>query len=313
MDPPPISAEPTPTIPIVDLLCRDDEEIANAVHAACVQHGFFYLVGHDINQRPVLDAARRFFSIPLELKLQLKTNKCGRGYEPPSHVLENFESIPENKVKRKESIMFGREVSPDELEKWGDVQFSSIGYNQWPDESTGDLCDFKAISEKYFSDCWRLSSRLLRIFARSLGKSDEYFSDSFEFPTVMLRMLRYLPEKSRPEDGIFAAGPHTDYGMFTLLATETPGLQLRQGEVWHDIPPIAGAFICNIGDALSIATSCRYKATEHRVILDGLIERYSIAFFFEPSLNTPLKALETSSDDGSYLEHLQKKCLETMA
>lgn len=37
-------------------------------------------------------------------------------------------------------------------------------------------------------------------------------------------------EKSRPEEGVFAAGPHTDWGMMTLLATDdVPGLQVPHG------------------------------------------------------------------------------------
>ena len=45
-------------------------------------------------------------------------------------------------------------------------------------------------------------------------------------------MLRYAPERSTPESGVLACGAHSDYGMFTLLATDdVPGLQiLPRGE-----------------------------------------------------------------------------------
>lgn len=136
--------------------------------------------------------------------------------------------------------------------------------------------------------------------------------------------------------------------MFTLLcADNTPGLQIFQNGIWQDVLPLKGAFICNVGDALAIATKHQFKATEHRVVIDGSTERFSVAFFFEPSLDTPLETFaidsqlvdhsieekneeevilsaklapdEESVQDtpfkpkiiGNYLSHLQRKCQET--
>jgi isopenicillin N synthase-like dioxygenase len=47
------------------------------------------------------------------------------------------------------------------------------------------------------------------------------------------------------------SGPHTDWGMLTVLATDaTPGLQIRRCGAWHDVAPLPGAFVVNVGDLL---------------------------------------------------------------
>lgn len=158
----------------------------------------------------ILSQTRDFFTkISLENKLKLRTNLCGRGYEPPTiYVHDDLNSIPETKRKRKESYMIGREVSEDEMAKWGLLPFSSIGVNQWPENQH----DFRHYTQLYFQKCWALSRILLRLFSNAVGKEDSFFEPNFINPTVMLRLIRYLPERSSPDKGIYAAGPHTDYG-----------------------------------------------------------------------------------------------------
>lgn len=83
--------------------------------------------------------------------------------------------------------------------------------------------------EAYQAQCLRVGLQLTRLLAASLGLPAEYFDapGMFDKPQIFLRLLRYAPQPSRPADGVFAAGAHTDYGMVTLLATDdNPGLQV---------------------------------------------------------------------------------------
>lgn len=48
----------------------------------------------------------------------------------------------------------------------------------------------------------------------------------FDNAVATLRPLHYSREASRPEEGVFGCGAHTDYGMLTLLAMDGPGLQV---------------------------------------------------------------------------------------
>ena len=49
--------------------------------------------------------------------------------------------------------------------------------------------------------------------------------------------------------GIYGAGPHTDYGFITVLATnDVPGLEIFLNNSWIPIQPIPGALIVNLGN-----------------------------------------------------------------
>lgn len=66
---------------------------------------------------------------------------------------------------------------------------------------------------------------------------------------LFLRPLHYSATRSSPEDGVYGAGAHTDYGMLTILATDgTPGLQVLRQRQWVDVPAMPGALIINLGD-----------------------------------------------------------------
>ena len=62
------------------------------------------------------------------------------------------------------------------------------------------------------------------------------------------------------------------------------GLQVqnRKNKKWHDVPFNKKALIVNTGRALEFLSKGKFKATNHRVLLNKT-ERMSIPFFFEPS------------------------------
>jgi isopenicillin N synthase-like dioxygenase len=86
-------------------------------------------------------------------------------------------------------------------------------------------------------------------------------------------------------------GLHQDTGFFTLLAPGDDGLevQLPTGEMLP-VGKRAGAFIVNLGEALQLITGNYFLATPHRVF--ARTERYSIGFFYGPSLDFSLRPLE---------------------
>ena len=108
--------------------------------------------------------------------------------------------------------------------------------------------------ETYHAELHALARRLLPIFALALGLPRDIFLEPgyFDRPAAVMKLNHYTAEASTPESGVLACGAHSDWGMFTLLATDdVPGLQiLRDGGVWEDVPPHPGDFIVNIGDLL---------------------------------------------------------------
>ena len=79
-----------------------------------------------------------------------------------------------------------------------------------------------------------------------------------------------------------AVGEHTDYGFLTLLRQdECGGLEARlaSGE-WVDVPPVAGAIVVNLGDALEFWTNGNVRAARHRVRpAAAAAPRHSIVLF----------------------------------
>lgn len=96
--------------------------------------------------------------------------------------------------------------------------------------------------------------RLLRLLALSLGLPADHFDAHFTQPMLFLRPLHYAPRVSAPEEGLMAAGAHTDYGMLTLLvrsrsqgssllargATRSSGNECMRAHCSHTARPRAG-------------------------------------------------------------------------
>ncbi|KAK3219060.1 hypothetical protein Dsin_013030 [Dipteronia sinensis] len=51
---------------------------------------------------------------------------------------------------------------------------------------------------------------------------------------------------------------------------------------WFHVPPINGALLINIGDALQIMSNGRYRSVEHRVTANGSSNMISVPIFVNP-------------------------------
>ena len=94
-----------------------------------------------------------------------------------------------------------------------------------------------------------------------------------------------------PDQGV---GAHKDYGFLTLLLQDrVGGLQVqREDGLFHDVPPIPGAFVVNLGELLEVATDGYLVATNHRVVSPaGATERFSVPFFYNPRLDARVEPL----------------------
>ncbi|PSC75554.1 Adenine guanine permease AZG1 [Micractinium conductrix] len=276
-----------PAVPIVSL-AAPEAEAAEVLRLACTEHGFFYLTDHGVSEELVqaaFAAQRAFFSRTLEEKMRIKANKYYRGYTPFAE--ETLDPQRSRHGDSHEGLYYGRHVEEGSPE----AELPLHGPNQWPDETA--LPGYRAATEAYLQAVAALGCRLLRLLALSLGLAADHFSPHFTRPMLFLRPLHYSAERSSEAEGLYAAGAHTDYGMLTFLRTDgQPGLQIcTDGAAWRDVPPIPGAFHCNLGDMLARWTNGRYRSTLHRVVNRTGRERYSIAFFFEPNFDAEVAAL----------------------
>ena len=98
-------------------------------------------------------------------------------------------------------------------------------------------------------------------------------------------------------------------------------VQTLDGNQWAKAPPIEDTIVVNIGDLLQFWSGGRYRATSHRVIVDGQNckeARYSIAAFIHPNHDTSIKPfnfndyeIDDSQEDKSALEHIKQRFSDT--
>jgi isopenicillin N synthase-like dioxygenase len=288
----------TNTLPAIDLapIAEGDaglRKVADAIGAACRDVGFFYVVNHGVSRSLMDDAfavSQRFFARPLAEKAAIAMDVVGgnRGYSG----LMREALDPTQGPDRKEAFNIGLDFAPDDPEILAGKPFRAL--NAWP-----AVDGFRATTLAYFDACAALGGRLHRAFALDLGLPLDFFEDKFDRSMATLRLLRYPASPDGPGETA-GAGAHTDYGNITLLATDDVGgleVRKRSGE-WIAVPPLAGAFVVNIGDCLMRWTNDIYVSTPHRVVNANPRERYSIAFFFDPNPDAEVAAIPSCVANG---------------
>jgi isopenicillin N synthase-like dioxygenase len=192
---------------------------------------------------------------------------------------------------------------------------TNYGRNQWPDPSI--YPHFRPVMERYVQEMTRVGARLMQGCALGLDLKDpNYFHKYFDDPFWILRLIHYpstiqnttdliTNDRNNKGETIMGCGEHTDYGMFTLIWSEKvpKTLQIRTGPTttntnaadneWIFIEPLEGAFLCNVGDMLSIWTNGMYRSTPHRVMRPGGgMSRVSCPFFYEPSYDAVIAPID---------------------
>lgn len=285
-----------PHLPVVDISGSDPDSLEKQIadiKKACLESGFFYVTSHGVSQDVVegaFAAQREFFSLSLAEKNTIASDINNRGYTAMAE--ETLDPLTQKSGDTKEGIYYGREVAADSEEARKPLH----GPNQWVSEDL--VPGYRQRTEAYFLAVKALSKRLVHLVARSLGLPEDFFDASFVPPVTVLRPLHYSATKSVPGEGLLGCGAHSDYGMITVLATDSvPGLQAHLDEEWVDVDPVPGAFIINVGDMLHMWTNGRYKSSVHRVVNKLGVERYSIAFFYEPAFDALVECLPCCCQD----------------
>jgi isopenicillin N synthase-like dioxygenase len=285
---------PLPIIDVEPLVTgkASRREVAEQIGFACREAGFFYVVGHGVDEDLQLRlerVSRRFFAQDLESKLEIEMAKGGkawRGYFPVGRELTS------GRPDLKEGIYFGRELSTDHpLVK---ARTPMHGPNLFPD----NLPMFRETVLDYMEAMTRLGTILMRGIALSLGLNEAYFADRYmSDPLILFRIFNYPVDSSRPHktEG-WGVGEHTDYGVLTILKQDgSGGLQVKSRSGWVDASPVPGAVVCNIGDMLDRMTGGLYRSTPHRVRNPAEHDRLSFPFFFDPDFDAEVKPIEIGS------------------
>jgi isopenicillin N synthase-like dioxygenase len=274
-------------------------EIARHVDRAAREVGFLQIKGHGIPEIAadgLAEAMDGFFSLPFEDKVAYKppTPAVNRGYTAPRDERLSYSLGLTSPADLFEAYNVGVDAS-----KFADLDLPEDHYpaNMWPERPAM----FERNVEEWMRQANKLANTLTRVFAVALDLPVDYFKSYTDHSMDTLRMNRYqLPDGDvRLEPGQLGMGPHTDYGVVTVLWADDvlPGLQILDSEGdWHDVRPAPGALLINLGDLLARWTNDRWISTMHRVLAPIDSEgrpllRRSAAYFLDGNADAVIDCL----------------------
>ena len=280
-----------PTINISTLLKNDFNSISSLniikkIEKACVEVGFFQIIGHGINKKDINSITKvgnNFFNLSDKKKMKLAPKKWNknnkniyRGYFP-------------NDVNGKEGLDIGDlKVNKKYAGKLKNQYIEYLELNKSINKKS------IKILEDYYDQIFALGETLfksiIKLYKKDIQKSKVAFS---RLKTLSTLRFNYYPNQTKPveiskQDGVaLGCETHVDSGIFTILYQDKKGglqVQNRKNKKWYNVPFNKNALIVNTGLALEFLSKGKFKATNHRVLWNKT-KRMSIPFFFEPSFD----------------------------
>jgi isopenicillin N synthase-like dioxygenase len=291
-------------VPTIDLARFRDgtpeqrAEVAAQLDAAARTVGFMQVVGHGIPE-PVeaglTSAMDGFFGLPMWQKKALRpaSTELNRGYTPPKAERLSLSLGVDSPADLFEAFNVGKSTEDFPGLGLDEMQYAP---NLWPLRPES----FEAEVKAWFGQAARVSREITTVMALALGLDPGFFAGYQDHSLDVLRMNNYrVPAApTQLEPGQVGMGPHTDYGIVTVLwADPILGLQILDSDgAWHDVVPAPGALLVNLGDLLARWTNDRWISTLHRVLpptdADGrLVRRRSAAFFHDGNADAVISCL----------------------
>ena len=278
-----------PTINISSIINQDFNsnksiETINKIKKACINIGFFQIIGHGINKKNIRNicyVGNKFFNSSENNKRKLSPKKWNnknkniyRGYFPNDVNGKEGLDIGDLKVTKKYATTKKKQY----------IEYINL-------DKSFDKKSIKILS-KYFDEIFTLGETLfksiIKLYDKDINNSKLAFS---RIKTLSTLRFNCYPSQSKPveiskQDGVaLGCETHVDSGIFTILYQDKKGglqVQNRKNKKWYDIPFNKNALIVNTGLALQFLSRNKFKATNHRVLWNRT-KRMSIPFFFEPS------------------------------
>jgi isopenicillin N synthase-like dioxygenase len=289
-----------PTIlPIIDVAAafaggiEAGRAAADEIHAACIDHGFFYIIGHGVPQYVIdqaFSSARAFFALSENEKQRAACNDAYRGF---TGCGINIEPDGRRRVGRREYFLIGHEIDdPDAIGK-------GLGSpNNWPTF----MPEFRRDIYAYYEAVSACGARLLRLLALSLGIVENFFDYKYGRPGTLLTPIHYPPIPADAAEDADSIPVHTDFGCITLLSQDDAGglkATHRTTRELIDVPPIECSFVINVGDMLARWSNDRFVSTPHGVVNRSGKERYSLALFYNPQADAVVDPRQLGVRQGS--------------
>lgn len=234
------------------------EEIAKDLMKAASEHGFFYVVNHDIpvkDIRTMFDASHSFFELPDTMKENYPMDyPRNAGWEKISQIRPST-----GVADLKETLQLSFHNSPDLR------------------PSENDVPGFDKSASNFMEQCNNVSQQLLICFAIGLGFPHDFFTRCHDIsqPDCLnsLRCMRYFEHKSQKQQtkssniGACRVGAHTDINTFSLLFQQPgqDGLEVYHDNKWTSVTPKENEIVCNVGDMIVRWSDDRLQSKVHRV------------------------------------------------
>ena len=282
------------SIPVIDITPLRDGTNANAVakdlHRASQELGFIYIKGHGIPDAVIKSArnsALQFFRHGAEDKSSVTISEHHRGW------LGRGGAIMEDGAKPdlKESFLWGSQNA----ELITAMDHPLRGQNRWP----AFMPDLETHAMTYFNHVQEVAAKLMQGFALALDLAPDFFLRSCSKPLSRASFVFYPSQPKEMGEDQFGVGPHTDFGVLTILCQDSVGgLQVQglDGE-WLEAPPIDGTLVVNVGDLLARWTDGIYRSTYHRVVNSSHSSRLSLVLAFDPDPETLIDARDVFGSD----------------
>ncbi|XP_068645382.1 gibberellin 2-beta-dioxygenase 8-like [Aristolochia californica] len=281
-------------LPLIDLAAlgssfeaAESETRAEIVKAA-TEWGFFQVVNHGISRQLLEEMTReqmKVFGLPFEQKLGCELlNDSYRWGTPTATCLKEF--------------------------SWSEAFHIPLSKISEDVSAYGELASLREVIEKFAAAMSRLGRVLTEVLAENLDRPKQFFYENCTESTCFLRLNRYPPCQVSPQ--VFGLVPHTDSDFLTILyQDQVGGLQLMKDSKWVSVKPNPDALIVNIGDLFQAWSNGVYKSVEHKVMVNAVKERYSIAFFLCPSYDTMIASTKEPSiyrkfTFGQYRQQVQE-------
>ncbi|GAA5952856.1 hypothetical protein JCM3765_002987 [Sporobolomyces pararoseus] len=305
-----------PIVQVIDLSkLTTPQSLAEAVRDSLSASGFLFIQGHGLERQvdELFEISENFFANETEEEKQRAAYTDNKGYTRVSQeALDPTNPAPD--LKEGFNIGFISPSNPPEAS------------HPLPSLLQQHVEKLQAFQHS----CFQICQRLLEAIAISLDLDPNFFTSQHHEgidSASILRLLHYVSIPPGAQVDPNRAGAHSDYGSLTLLfqrAAGGEGLQILpsaeslDGGEWQDVGVVENAMLVNIGDALELWTGANYKSTLHRVILptplpaEGIPERFSIAYFNQPSPEASLKTVvpvsSVSANDLARMERKGVKC-----
>ncbi|KAE9619643.1 hypothetical protein Lal_00038248 [Lupinus albus] len=258
-----------PIIDFADLLGPCRTHVLQSLANACEEYGFFQLVNHGISNDVInnmLDVSGRFFNLPFEERAKYITSDV----RAVVRYGTSFNQTKDTVFCWRDFLKLLSHPLPDYLPHW-----------------PSSPADFRHAAGTYAEETKYLFLTIMEAMIESLGiieanqeketkENDNNIVQDLKDGSQMM-IANFYPQCPEPNLTL-GMPPHSDYGFLTiLLQDEVEGLQIQFQEKWVTVQPIPNALVINVGDHLEIYSNGKYKSVLHRVVVNSMKSRRSVA------------------------------------